>query len=211
MRKVLYLGTDARVLQEGWVHYPVIRLLPLSEQEKDISSCLERLSLFSHYVFTSKNAVAFFITLCEKKGMTWQRFLFGRCLSLGSGTTRELESKGIAPLYEATSPRQEGMMELIEQLQGPLYLLYPRSSLARPLLADYLTYQNIPHEVIDLYHVVFQQLEPMPVLEEFEEIRFTSSSTVEGFFRIFSHIPEGVKISFQGPITEEYFLRKLRS
>jgi uroporphyrinogen-III synthase len=56
---------------------------------------------------------------------------------------------------------------------------------------------------IDLYETVAQRVEPVPDLRLFDEIVFTSPSTVDAFFEIFGHIPSGKKIVAIGPVTAD--------
>lgn len=207
MSKLLYLGTSLEFFSSDKevIHYPVIRLIPKSAEEERVVFCLNKLSSFSHVLFTSKNAVEILWDLCHQLAIDPRSSLQGKCISIGPGTSTVLRSKGIEPLLEALQSTQEGM---IASLEGKMLadVFYPRSSLARPFLSNYLMEKNITHELLDLYDTVYQEPIPKPSLEEIEEIVFTSPSTVDGFFKIFEQIPEGIKVSFQGPVTERCFL-----
>lgn len=214
MRKILYLGTSP----EGWaskgelIHYPVISLVPKSSRDEKFQGCLKRLSLFSHCLWTSKNAVSIFWDLCGQLLFDPAPFLQGKCLSIGSATSRALRDRGVEPFWQAFESTQEGMSCFFdEKLPDPLHVFYPRSSAARLFLARVLLDRNIAVEVLDLYDPVCQAPEPRPVLEEMTEIVFTSPSTVDAFFQIFSAIPPQVRISFQGPVTKRFFCEKYKS
>lgn len=206
MKKVLYLGTDSTFALEGCevIHYPVILLIPRSFQEAKIQSCLKKLSLFTHCFLTSKNAVEILFTLSVDALETLRE----KCISIGPATSLALKKRGISPLWESAVSSQEGMIEEMKKYSWKeAYIFYPRSSLARSCLSSYLDQEKIAYEALDLYDTVWQEPRPIPSLEEVDEIIFTSPSTVEGFFRVFSKIPEGKKLTFQGPITEEAFYR----
>ncbi len=87
------------------------------------------------------------------------------------------------------------------------YVFYPRSSLARKNLEQFLQEKGIRHQVCDLYQTEFQKPEPVPHLEEIDEIVFTSPSTVRGFIEVFGAVPRDKKLTCIGPVTEQ-FLKK---
>ena len=205
---ILYLGTSPSHFprQEGLLHYPVIQLIPASLDEPKVRFCLDRLEKFTHCLLTSKNAVQVLLSLCEQASLDFTSCLQNKCISIGPSTTSALHDNGVFPLFEALDSTQEGMIALCkEQISSSCYVFYPRSSLARPFLGEYLSSAFIQHEILDLYKTVYQVPTPIPSLEKIEEIVFTSPSTVDGFFKIFQKIPEGKKITFQGPITKQRF------
>ncbi|MES2200112.1 MAG: uroporphyrinogen-III synthase [Chlamydiota bacterium] len=206
MRKVLYLGTDRNFSLEGCevIHYPVILLVPKSIHDEKVQSCLKKLSLFTHCFLTSKNAVDILFTLSVEA----LESLREKCISIGPATSAALQKRGIVPLWEAAISSQEGMIEEMQKYSWEnAYIFYPRSSLARSCLASCLDYKKITYEALDLYDTRCRDVKPTFSLEEIDEIIFTSPSTVKGFFKIFSKLPEGKKLRFQGPITEEAFYR----
>lgn len=211
MKKVLYLGTDPSSFAHEFpiLHYPVIRLIPKSITDERLVFCFSRIEKFSHFLFTSKNAVDIFFAICRQFSLPAEKLLCKKCISIGPVTSKALDDRGVSPLLEASVSTQEGVIErLSERSWGSWYLFYPRSSLARPLLSQYLLENAIPHEVLDLYDTVPQVLYPIPDLQDVKEIVFTSPSTIDGFFQIFKEVPKGIKVSFQGPITEKAFMHR---
>lgn len=210
MKKILYLGTalpQGRDLR-NMVHYPVIRLIPKSVTDLRVQFCLSRLSFFSCFLFTSKNAVSIFFDLCKQLAIDPNPHLKSKCFSIGAFTAKALKERGVESLGQAQISTQEGMwQEFACQIDlEKAHVLYPRSSLARSFLQSQLQLANVSSEVLDLYDVAFQKPFDLPSLAEIEEIIFTSPSTVEGFFRIFSgRIPAHIRVTFQGPITKKAF------
>lgn len=206
--KILYLGTSPEHFpyKEKLLHYPVIKLIPASIEDCQVRFCLDRLEAFTCCFFTSKNAVEILVSLCKKSFLDPEVLLKNKCISIGPSTSLALEAHGVIPLLEAAESTQEGMIDLCEkQTFDQSYVFYPRSSLARPLLGEYLSKKASQLQVLDLYNTEHQIPLPIPSLDDVEEIVFTSPSTVDGFFKIFSSIPSGKKISFQGPITKQRF------
>ena len=124
-----------------------------------------------------------------------------KILAIGRGTE---ETVGYDCFAVSSLETQEGMIELIKTIDlQESYMLYPRSSKARPLLAEYLKETGIQHQICDLYETVYLKPEPIPALEDFEEIVFTSPSTVKAFLALYGSIPKNKKITCIGPITEQ--------
>lgn len=175
----LYLGLRPKA---GMVHYPVIRTVFCGHVEK----ALEKWADFTHVIFTSQTAVEYWPGPWDKK-----------IVAIGLSTASALREKGCSPVI-APEATQEGVMQVIEE--G--YYLLPRSRRARSALTDFMKNKGIRFFVLDLYDTVFQKLEPVPDLSQFDEIIFSSPSTVEGFLRIFGKLPQDVQLTAIGPITK---------
>ena len=192
--RILYLGIDA---PPGVFHYPVIRAERIDSLGlRHAFSFWER---STHMIFTSKNAVRL-----------WPNGIHGKlCIAIGEATANEIRTRGGDP-WIASEATQEGVAALLETLDlRAAFLLYPRSKAARPFLAEYLQSRGLDHYVFDLYEPVFQKIEPAPDLADFDEIVFTSPSTVQAFLRIYPSVPARIALTPIGPITkkslEEYF------
>jgi uroporphyrinogen-III synthase len=211
--KLLYLGTNQSFQLEGReiIHCPVIEILPRDIQDEKVQNWLKNVDQFTHFLITSKNTVEILFSLGVEAGLDLGRALQGKCISIGPSTTKALEKKGVAVLWEAKVSSQEGLIEEMEKFSfKDSYISYPRSSLARPLLLTYLEKTGVLHEVLDVYDTVTAQLNTVPSLSEVGEIFFTSPSTVESFFTIYPEGPKDIKCSFQGPVTKAAFLQKMK-
>lgn len=177
---ILYLGLRPK---PGTFHYPVIRtaLLPVGATAD--------WARFTHIIFTSQTAVEYWPGPWDKE-----------IIAIGEATAEVLRSKGIEPRV-APFATQEGVIELIQEIKGSFFI--PRSRLARSTLTDYMEENRIPYTALDLYDTYFQKLEPVPNLDDFDEIVFTSPSTVEGFLRIYGKLPREKKLTAIGPITQK--------
>jgi uroporphyrinogen-III synthase len=212
MKEILYLGTSLRNFprKEEAIHYPVIKLIPKNITDERVVICLKKIKSFSHFLFTSKNTVDILWDLCEKLSIDPISSLEGRSVSIGDFTTNALREKGVEPAWQSLDSTQEGLINLLQKvLLKESYVFYPRSSLARSLLLDFLIESNVKHEALDLYDTVYQAPDPKPILSQISEIFFSSPSTVEGFFKAFDAVPKGVSVSFQGPITRKKFFEKI--
>jgi len=187
-KKVLYLGLDPSHYKGGGdiTHCPVIQVVP-----QELS--LKELPPFTHIIFTSKSAVSLFFQKFDKKESI--------VIAIGKVTALNLESEGVIPHYVAQEETQEGILSLLDTLNlHNAYFLLPRSSLSRPLLVNYLEKKKIKYLALDLYHTVPLECK-LPDLNLFDEIVFTSPSTVYSFFDRVSELPKGKKWRAIGPVT----------
>lgn len=186
----LYLGLDPPKTP-GVFGYPVIYT-----KKRKLNKRKGR--PFSHVLFTSKRSVEYFF---EEESFS------GVCVAIGEGTAKSLKQLG-KEYQIASEATQEGVMGWVEKehREGFSYL-YPKSSRARGDLEAYLQKRSYPYESFVLYDTYFQKPLPIPRLEDFEEIFFTSPSTVEAFFQIFETIPKGIQCKAIGPITRHCLKR----
>lgn len=192
MHRILYLGLDpSRYKHEGiLVHYPIIQTVPVRRLDSTL-----KWDRYSHVLFTSPTAVKHWMSLSTHS------FHEKSVLSIGPSTAAMLKSYEIE---SKTAPfaTQEGVIELLKELEIP-FLFWPRSSKARPILAEWLQRKEVCYQMFDLYQTFARRVAPLPNLDEFDEIVFTSPSTVEAFLEIYGAIPPGIKISPIGPVTQQ--------
>lgn len=198
--RILYLGLDpSRFVHQGClVHYPIIRTVPL--QGPKIEEIQALWPAFTHVLFTSRTAVQLLPQDLKGKQI---------CV-IGKATAAALASqKGV--LHIAPTPTQEGMIDLLRTLDlQKAYFFYPRSALSRDVLENFFQQQRIRAHIVDLYETLVQIPGPLPDLNAFDEIVFTSPSTVHAFKQIFGSLPEGKRSTAIGPITAQALERLLR-
>jgi len=192
--KVLYVGTDPSRFSAArdLVHCPLIETRPLP-----ICDSIRRdFDAFTHVILTSPNAARILASQMPLH--------IKKVLAIGVGTAEQIRCRCFAT---ASPETQEGMIDLLEKL--PLensYLFYPRSSLARPLLATYLKERGLRHQTYDLYETVYLKPHPLPLMDDFDEIVFTSPSTIKAFLALYGSLPKNKKFTCVGPITEQALL-----
>ncbi len=202
--RTLYLGIDPG--NQNCVHYPVIRIQPRSSKDPEMCQAFADLPFYTHLIFTSKQTVIGFFQQKFDRKLLDQKIL----IVIGSGTAKELEKQGFHATYCPKEQTQEGVIALLNSISVDqnAYFFYPRSSLARPLLAEFLQKWRV--RLLDFYCTQYQQLDPVPDLKLFDRIIFTSPSTVQGFLKIFGKLPDDKELVAIGPITAEE-LRKYGS
>jgi len=207
MKTILYLGSDpAHFSATGRIiHYPVIKIVPRPIDAPEIKDAFEKMAQYTHVLFTSKNGVKVFLDFFNRLHCDKDLLLEKQILAIGHATAHALSVNGVIPHLIPQEETQEGMIELLEQTDlKDAFIFLPRSSLSRPKIVHYLIERKILHRTCDLYDTVAQKLEPIPDLETVDEIVFTSPSTVDAFFKIYSCIPKHKTIVAIGPITQDY-------
>lgn len=208
----MYLGIDPNepALDVDVVHLPFIEIIPRDFEEFTIKTSFADISEFSHILFTSKNAVRLFFEALSHFKIQKDLLFFKQLFAIGNSTSRELEKNGCTHQKIASLETQEGIIDLLEleDLKNA-YIFYPRSSKARPALSFYLRVREIRHQVCDLYDTKTRLLSTLPTLETFDEIVFTSPTTVEAFFSFYSTVPNNVELKAIGPITQQALSKQL--
>lgn len=187
-RKILStsLSGDAENLQERIDPFPLIECRQITSE----FSWAE----FTHVILTSPSSVRMLQNLPSDK-------LY---IVTGKKTQSLLGSlKSICPDNEC----QEGLCELLASLDlSKAKVLYLRSKQARPLLKNFLAENTIQHTVIDFYEVIAKKQKPLLDVSAYEEIRFSSPSSVKAFISLYGSFPEGVRLKAKGHVTQKELL-----
>lgn len=202
MKRTLYLGTDPSMCTAKGhiIHYPVIQIVPRTIKDEQISQMLAQFDAFTFVILTSKNAVKILSSLMKQAEKNLHRKTI---CAIGRITALYLEKCGVKVDLLAAEETQEGLIDLLQprDLQQE-YILYPKSSRARPLFRQFLEQHQVRHFACDLYDTIPQKPVPSPDLDTIDEIIFTSPSTVETFFEIYPSIPSHITLTPIGPVTE---------
>jgi len=212
MKTILYLGTDpSYFFSNGHVlHYPIIHISAKPVEDQNIKNAFDDLKEYTHFIFTSKNAVRVFFELFDQRKENYEILQGKKFISIGKVTSDFLLQKKIVPFLQAEEETQEGMIKkLSHEDLSQAYIFFPRSSISRPVLLDFLRNQSVRYLACDLYDTIPQFFEPYPDLKKVDEIVFTSPSTVEAFYSLYGFIPKDKKLSVMGPITEEALKKRL--
>ncbi len=206
-RKALFLGLDPkRFLTSGSVtHYPMIQI-----KAKPFESLRETYYRFldsTHLLFTSQSTVRIFFDLLRHFNRPISYLNQKKIIAVGRATCELLMKNRILVDYVAQNESQEGLMTLFSQLKwsSKHLIFYPKSSGSRPNIINYFKKKGIQHESLDLYDTLPRADAPKPKLEEFDEIVFTSTSTVKSFFEHFTLPEKKIQTIFKGDITRKSF------
>lgn len=205
----LYLGLELppRWQRPDVLHYPVIRIAPRPFDAPDIREAFSELHTFTHLVFTSKSAVSLFCDGLLHFGASLNNL---QGIAVGQATAALMLTKGIPPSLIASQETAEGLVQAMQETAWncPSFF-WPRSALARPVLTDFWKEHKFRYRDCVLYDTELQQPFPPPNLASFQEIVFTSPSTVQGFLNIWGAFPEGIRLNAIGPITQAALREKI--
>lgn len=192
---ILYLGLDA---PPNCFHYPVIKIMPKELSQQDLAN----LTSSTHVIFTSKTAVQ----ILKKQA---QNLKDKTILAVGKKTAGLLQDFGFNPLV-ASNECAEGIIDLLKEipLTNPQFF-WPHSNLSRDLISSFIKEKGYRFFEAIIYNTVPQTPLPIPNLNQFEEIIFTSPSTIDGFLAIFGTLPPNKKLTAIGPITEKKLQEEL--
>jgi len=174
IHRTLNLGLDPR---PNTIHYPIICTTP-----RQIT-----VPKYTHLIFTSKTAVHYFPAEPT-----------GTIIAVGKATAAACNATHVAKQESA-----EGIIDILETLDlTEAHIFWPHSSLSRPLITDYLQKKGVRFDAPILYDTYPHRPYAPPPLEPFDEILFTSPSTVSAFQAIFGDFPSDTLFIPIGPVTE---------
>jgi uroporphyrinogen-III synthase len=138
----------------------------------------------------------------EAKGYSVKDLEGKEIVAIGKITAKYIEQHGAKVAKIADSETQEGMIHLLalEDL-GKSYVFLPQSSRARCNLVQSLVHRGVRHQRCDLYDTKVKIPTVKPKLENFDEIIFTSPSTIDAFQKVFGKLPKEIKLTAIGPVT----------
>lgn len=202
MKKLLHLGTQPLEFMAGYTidHCPILAFEPLPWPTRII----QQLSDYRTVIVTSKQLVPFFF-----QPINGQLSSSAAILAIGQKTHEALKAAGYFAHAVARFSTQEGMIDLMEelgQLKEPV--CYPRSSLARDLMREWLMEKNIKHDAFFCYRTIFNPSFQRKDLDGYDAVYFSSPSCVKFFFDVYSKIPPHLTCYTIGPVTEKYFMMR---
>lgn len=194
---ILYLGLDpSRHHLRGKVtHYPVIRIEPLPFRRPDLSR-------FTHMILTSKSAVSLFFDGTSP--------FSGEIIAVGQATADALRGHGMVATLIAEEESSEGIVRALKghELAGAR-ILWPHSKRSRQVIPEWAKRCGVALEEVVVYDTIAQQPGPPPKLDSFDEIAFTSPSTVAGFLKIYGCLPKEKRLWTQGAVTGQAIISSL--
>jgi uroporphyrinogen-III synthase len=204
----------ARISELGGtvIEFPVIEVVP-PQNEKPMDDAIRDLTRFDWILFTSANGVEFFFKRASELGedlSDWSPFIG----VVGPKTAEAIRLYGKEPHLIAKDFKAEGLLlDLKARLTGEEQILFPRSSMARPILAQELTHFGLQVTEVDAYDTVMPMEKAPGVLADLQKgcidfITFTSSSTVKNFCgalgqEMLHQLPAKTQITCIGPVTAE--------
>jgi len=206
------------IRRRGGIPYfcPVIEP-QLTENLAPIRQAIKHLDEYAWVIFTSVNAVHFFMHVLQEdedfsRKMEQLRNL--HIAAIGPKTERAIQGYGLKVTARPEAFHQEALVEACkEYLASGMKILYPRAKMARRNLREQLQEEGILIDDIVLYETVSVEDHKEEMIAriknaEVDVITFTSSSTVQHFVQMLEGFDwERYKSSFFvasiGPVTSE--------
>lgn len=198
-KRTLYLGLRPPE-NLNIVHLPLIEIVPHSftlDQKKEFfnSACSA-----SHMLFTSQTAVALWGKLLQD--LCVDSFEDKPSFAIGKKTAVAMKQIGFKQITTAQNESLEGVIAELEKA-AITTLFWPHSSLSRKLLHTFALEKGFVLDAPDFYTTRLNVDVELPDLYMFDEIVFTSPTTVEAFFSLNCKIPPHIVLKPIGPVTSE--------
>ncbi|MBS3903988.1 MAG: uroporphyrinogen-III synthase [Simkania sp.] len=209
-KKILYLGSNPHWIAKDnveVVHLQLFDIVPRSWYLPSIAVALTDWTQYTHMIFTSKHAVKILQDI-----LPYYQLLIPQNtqrIAVGQTTAKVLEQNGWGTPWIAREERQEGIIQLLRTIEWneDSYVLFPRSALSRGGIEQFFLERMIRYQICDLYDTYPRRIEPFPDLEEFDEILFTSPSTVAAFFSQVQTLPKRPCLRAIGEVTWQNLVR----
>jgi len=191
--------------------FPTISIQPL-EDSAPLEDAILRLQEYDWLVFTSVNGVEFFFKVLHEIGLDARALGGVEVAAIGPATAERLASFGILPDFVPEKYVAEHVVQgLLELGMADKKVLIPRAEKAREVLPDELAKAGAQVDVLPVYRTNLGDSDTSEVLQALAEERidyvtFTSSSTVDNFFKLVpaeeirKHIGH-LRLACIGPIT----------
>ena len=207
MKKILYLGLELpQLLQRKEVtHCPLIEIIPYKKDNLSVIEAFMHFKKSTHLLFTSKSAVSIFIELGRDFEVDIKGINQKKIIAIGKKTEKKLRSFGVEGVTVAQNETSEGVIVLLNKLMTSFtFLLWPHSDLSRPVIVEGLKTLKSPYFAASFYTTIKKKPLQIPELLNFDEIVFTSPSTVDA---IYKKIPDDKILTCIGPVTKNSLIK----
>ncbi len=202
-KKILFTGLSGeRYFEEGsFFHLPLIRIEPL-EDYGEFDRLLENIGSFDWIAFASRYGARYFFERLAVLGLDCRVLGGVKIAAVGGSTKRELENHGILADLVPPDESSAGLLESFraEGVEGKSIFL-PRSDISDKGLEKGLSGLGARVSSAFAYRNVMPENLPELDCSGFDEIMFTSPSTVRNFRKKYKKIPAHVKVKCIGAVT----------
>ena len=203
--KALYFGTNPSryATKRTLFHCPLIAIHPRPPEDLEIKKGLRQFDSYTHLLFTSQNSVKLLHSYLPHYGWQISDWRKKKTLAIGNTTAEALKACSIHADFLPDQASSEGILELFDQIDlRNAFLFWPHSALSRPLIERHLTQKNIRFCASIFYATLPIQHGCLPALEHFQELIFSSPSTIDAFLQLYGPLPKEKILTSIGPITE---------
>jgi hydroxymethylbilane synthase len=201
-RSVLYLGL--RSAGDKSIHLPLIEVIGRGVTDPAIAAALKTIAQITHIVLTSQTAAELLFSYVNPLDLKDKMFI-----AVGTATCALVRSFGCEKVVSAAVETAEGVVKTLSEMDlENAYLLWPHSALSRPVISDWLKDSRVKHIDVVFYDTHTKKQNPLPSLDQFDEIVFTSPSIVKAFIECYGALPKDKILTPIGPITKNFLLEE---
>jgi uroporphyrinogen III methyltransferase/synthase len=192
--------------------FPTIAISGLDDTQ-GIETAVDRLSHYDWCIFTSVNGVKHFWSVLENKGLDTRALGRTKVGAIGPATAQALMDRGVSPEVVPDKYVAESVVHSLAQegIEGRKVLI-PRAEIAREILPEELIRAGAEVDVVPVYRTDLAEQSGEDILQALQDgrihyVTFTSSSTVDNFFRLIPadrlrpFVQDQVRLACIGPIT----------
>jgi len=202
-KRVLFTGlSEERFFIKGtYFHLPLIKICPLENYDK-FDDYLRSIRKFDWVVFASRYGVEYFFKRLNAIGNDARALTHIKIAAVGNSTKNRLLDFGIHADLVPWEESSRGLLKRFkkENINGKRIFM-PRSDLSDKGLKNGLKRLGAVVTSIYAYRNVMPSDLPDLELSNFDEIMFTSPSTVRNFKKRYGKIPKGITRRFIGDVT----------
>ncbi len=206
-QRTLFTGTNPirENQQDEWLHHPLIEIRKI-EKNRQLREAIKSINQFQWIIFTSRYTVQFFFEELKALQLDARHLAGVKIAAVGKVSAAQLAQYGISADLIPEEESSEGLLAAIMQQQiAPSKVLIPRSDLGLAVLPQGLEHLGWKVQAIPVYHNVLPHNVQAVNIDHFEQIIFTSPSTVSNFLQLYGHFPAGKQYTFRGNETRKRF------
>ncbi|MFA5072379.1 MAG: uroporphyrinogen-III synthase [Nitrospirota bacterium] len=193
------------------ISLPAIEVIPPSNWDK-LDHALNELNHYHWIIFTSVNAVTFFMKRLCKENESIRLPSGVQVCAVGPKTAERLQLYGVQPDLIPTEYNAEGLLAAFGALNiSGTKMLIPRAKVAREFLPEELQKRGAQVTVVPVYETIMPEqdvsrIKALLIEKKITAVTFTSGSTVRNFIEMigqkeYTTLLSGVVIACMGPIT----------
>jgi len=191
---VSVLSEQLKELGCNVIEIPCIRIAPLIQNNAILEAAIENITDYDWLVFTSGTGVNLFFDYLMDIGFDIRKLHHIKFAAVGSETKKEIQKRGIFVDYIPEKYNgQELAKGLLSRVNKDEKILLARAKIGSEEILEMFCDNGIAFENIVLYDTLYEtgqndNVKEMLTNNQIDYITFTSSSTVEGFIKVFSDI-----------------------
>ncbi|MBU2495292.1 MAG: uroporphyrinogen-III C-methyltransferase [Candidatus Omnitrophica bacterium] len=195
------LSPERFFLENSYFHLPLIKIEPL-EDYREFDCHLQRIKEFDWLVFSSRFGVEFFFKRLTEIGYDARKLEPLKIAAIGNSTRKQLLNLGIRADLVPENESSEGLLKEFKKINLKNKRIFlPRSDLSDKGLAQGLEKMGARVVSSVAYRNVIPEDLPEINWKRFDEVLFTSPSTVRNFKKRYGRVPKHVRVESIGKVT----------